>query len=229
MENRVLKGVKRHMWDNESGLAVLLFLFLIADFLLIPIFSDARGVRLVLKLFWAVFLFTGINAISNNTRNALILSFFPAIQILSGVLNLFYDHPVIDVINTISRLASFVLLAALLLARVFQPGPVSVYRILGAVAVFILLANFFGEIYLLMYHNNAGAFNIPQNGFRPENPFPAFLYYSFITITTTGYGDILPVLPQARALAQLEALVGVLYPTILISRLVSGSIETSKK
>jgi hypothetical protein len=229
MKIRVITGVKQQMWDNERGLAFFLFLLLIVDFLLIPVFSDARLIRIILKLFWAIFLFTGINAISNKTRNALLLSVIPIIQILTGVLNIFYDQAIIDIINTICRIASFLLLIGLVLARVFQPGPVTVYRILGAVAVFILLANLYGEIYLIIYHNYTGAFNVPENGFRKENPFPTFLYFSFITITTTGYGEIVPVLPPARSVVQIEALTGVLYPTILISRLVSGSIESSKK
>jgi voltage-gated potassium channel Kch len=49
-------------------------------------------------------------------------------------------------------------------------------------------------------------------------------YFSFVTLTTVGYGDILPVAPVARALATLEALVGQLYPAILIARLVSLQI-----
>lgn len=229
MKNKVLGKVKKSMWDNESGLAILFFLFLIVDFVFIPVFSDTRIIRLILKLFWAIFLFTGIKSISKNTRNALLLSVIPFIQIVSGILNLFFNESFIDVLNTFSRMASFILLIGLILARVFQPGPVTVYRILGAVTVFMLLANFFGEIFLVIYRNYEGSFVVPEKGFAAENPFPTFLYYSFITITTTGYGEIFPVLPQARAFVQLEALTGVLYPTILISRLVSGSIETSKK
>jgi voltage-gated potassium channel Kch len=47
------------------------------------------------------------------------------------------------------------------------------------------------------------------------------MWLSFITITTTGYGDVLPASPLARSLAALEAMVGVLFPAIFISRLVS--------
>jgi hypothetical protein len=47
------------------------------------------------------------------------------------------------------------------------------------------------------------------------------MYFSYITITTTGFGEIVPLHPIARSLVQLEAIIGVLYPVILIGRLVS--------
>ena len=55
-----------------------------------------------------------------------------------------------------------------------------------------------------------------------------FLYFSFTTLTTVGYGDISPVHPIARSLANFEALLGQLYPAILIARLVSMEFESSK-
>jgi hypothetical protein len=56
-----------------------------------------------------------------------------------------------------------------------------------------------------------------------------FLYYSFTTLTTVGYGDISPVHPLARSFANLEALIGQLYPAILIARLVSMEFESSNR
>jgi hypothetical protein len=55
------------------------------------------------------------------------------------------------------------------------------------------------------------------------------LYFSFTSLTTMGYGDITPVHPLARSLANLEALIGQLYPAILIARLVSMEIESSAR
>ena len=57
--------------------------------------------------------------------------------------------------------------------------------------------------------------------------FKGFLYFSFVTLTTVGYGDITPVHPLARSLANFEALIGQLYPAILIARLVSMEFESS--
>ena len=47
------------------------------------------------------------------------------------------------------------------------------------------------------------------------------MYFSFVTLTTVGYGDISPVARAARSLAMLEALIGQLYPAVILARLVS--------
>jgi hypothetical protein len=216
------------MWHNEAGLAILFSILVLVDFVFLPLYSHAAVFRVLMKIFWAVFLFTGIAVISRERKHVLMLAVIPVIQILTGILNLISDARVIDVINAYSRILCFLLLVGLVLARVFLPGPVTAYRIVGSIAAFILLANFFAEIYFQMYRGNAGSFNLPATGFSSGNPFPTFLYFSFVTITTTGYGEITPVLPAARSVMQVEALIGILYPTILISRLVSGSIESKK-
>ena len=55
------------------------------------------------------------------------------------------------------------------------------------------------------------------------------VYYSFVTLTTLGYGDIVPVSPSARALATLEALTGQLYLTVLVARLVGLHITHASR
>lgn len=55
------------------------------------------------------------------------------------------------------------------------------------------------------------------------------IYYSFVTLTTLGYGDIVPVSPSARSLATLEALTGQLYLTVLVARLVGLQITHSAR
>jgi hypothetical protein len=64
------------------------------------------------------------------------------------------------------------------------------------------------------------------SGVRPTGSGPQrWLYFSFVTLTTVGYGDLVPVAPAARSLATLEALLGQLYPAIILARLVSLQIK----
>jgi hypothetical protein len=117
----------------------------------------------------------------------------------------------------LARLAFFSLVIPALLARVFRAGRITVHRILGAVAVYVLLAVVWGTAYQLLLALRPDAIRTAAGSASADEA----MWMSFITITTTGYGDVLPVAPLARSLAALEALVGVLYPAILISRLVS--------
>ncbi len=116
-----------------------------------------------------------------------------------------------------SRIAFYGIACAALLGRAFRSGRVTFHRILGAVSAYVLLAVAWGTAYQLVLVLRPGAL---QCGAGPASLDDA-MWLSFITLTTTGYGDVLPVAKVARSLAALEALVGVLYPGILIARLVS--------
>jgi hypothetical protein len=126
-------------------------------------------------------------------------------------------HEGFQVLELGARLAFYVVVCAALLGRVFRPGHVTVHRLLGGVGVYVLLAVAWGTAYQLATVLRPDAI---QGRAGPATLDEA-MWLSFITITTTGYGDVLPSSPLARSLAALEALAGVLFPAILISRLVS--------
>jgi voltage-gated potassium channel Kch len=85
-----------------------------------------------------------------------------------------------------------------------------------------MLATFWFALYNVIEAINPGSF--VQTGAAPPAtvPRPAFLYFSLITLTTVGYGDILPISPVARMLAALEGATGALYIAITVARLVAG-------
>jgi hypothetical protein len=92
------------------------------------------------------------------------------------------------------------------------------HRIAGAVAVYLLIGLIWARLYQVVEVLSPGAFRIPEG----ESINPAVLnYFSFVTLATTGYGDITPINIVARNLCIIEAIVGQLYLVILISRLVS--------
>jgi hypothetical protein len=122
-------------------------------------------------------------------------------------------------------------LLAMVVVQVFREGPVTGHRIRGAIVVYLLMGGIFALLYQVV------ALTIPQ-AFRMSEGLPAgdpdalrrvLTYFSFITLTTTGYGDITPLHPVARTLTMLEALVGQLYPAITLARLVSLAVLHQKE
>jgi len=112
---------------------------------------------------------------------------------------------------------------AMVAVQVFGEGPVTGHRIRGAILVYLLLGGIWALLYQLVALTIPHAFRLPEdmaggNIYALQRLLP---YFSFITLTTTGYGDITPVHPLARTLTMLEALVGQLYPAITLARLVS--------
>jgi len=119
--------------------------------------------------------------------------------------------------------AAILVINLVLLAQVFRSGPVTSYRIQGAVAVYLLFGVGWAHAYHLTGLLHPGSFN------TPTGEIPSVLdwvYFSFVTLTTVGYGDITPVRPIARTLAMGEALTGQLYLAVLIARLVAMEVVT---
>ncbi len=117
-----------------------------------------------------------------------------------------------------STLLAMLVLAIAVGFTVFGSGQSLGERILGAVVLYLLIGISFAVIYeiVAVHHSQAfsGATDIDHGVAR-------WVYFSFVTLTTVGFGDVVPAAREARALTILEALVGQLYPAIILARLVS--------
>jgi hypothetical protein len=125
-------------------------------------------------------------------------------------------------IAQVTTLLFFLYVTITVLALVLERGTVTVDRLCGAASVYLLMGLTWAVAYTFLYSLDPGAFT--GNLLLDEAGKPVqsnFHYYSFVTLTTLGYGDIQPVSAQARSLSILESVCGVLYIAILISRLVA--------
>jgi voltage-gated potassium channel len=109
-----------------------------------------------------------------------------------------------------------------ILRSVLETGPVTGDRIAGAVVVYLLMGLVWMLIYALVAVVDPGAFQLPGGlaGQLGEGGEYTFLFFSFVTLTTLGYGDITPLTPAGQTAAWFEAATGQLYLAILIARLV---------
>jgi hypothetical protein len=132
-------------------------------------------------------------------------------------------------LGIIGGLSAQLLLIYLLGHAVLAPGEITRHRVLGAVALYLGLGMAFAAAYRLSWQLAPGSLaNIPS----VTDPFQAFgsiLYFSFVTLTSVGYGDIVPVHPFVRALSNLEAIIGQLYPPTLLARLVTLELERRRR
>jgi hypothetical protein len=124
-------------------------------------------------------------------------------------------------------LASTGIFLFVILGQVFRSGPVTRHRIEGAIAAYLLLGLTWASAYALVGSILPGAFAgaVPSGPNAPSG----WIYFSFVTLTTMGYGDITPLHAIPRSLSILEALTGQLYPAILLARLVSLELLSHEK
>ncbi len=209
-------------WWGESGPSAHLLLLFLA-FMLAPLLSSDLG-RFLSTFFFSLILLSGIAAVSNK----LLPRIGAAVVALLAFVLIWLKHfnPESHLLQTASAIVSLCYLAMLtwvFLRYAFQEGPVTGSRVQGAVATYILIGITWSAIYrLIELHQPGSLFVTPTAaGLSVFIKDSEFTYFSFVTLTTLGYGDIIPVHPIARLFVIFEALIGQLFPATLLARLVS--------
>ena len=111
---------------------------------------------------------------------------------------------------------------------VFGGGRITYHRIVGAILLYLLIAVAFATLFAFV------GLSIPESfkgiAFADDAALASSLFYvSFVTLTSTGYGDILPVHPLARSLCNIESIIGQLYPATILARLVTLELRADGK
>lgn len=129
------------------------------------------------------------------------------------------ESAVFSYFEVATALAFFVYILAILVENVFGSRRISTDIIVGSICIYFLMCILWAFLYMLVALTFPNSFNIDSSLISFQN-MNDFIYYSIVTITTLGYGDILPLSRPARTLAALEAIVGQIYLTVLIARIV---------
>ena len=130
-------------------------------------------------------------------------------------------HPELDVgLQAMAWLLIALVIIQVVARAVFEPGRITYHRIIGAIMLYLTIGLVFVALYTIVGAISPSAFSSLSVAARTSLPSD-LVYFSFTTLTTVGYGDIVPVHPIARSLSNLEAIIGQLYPATLLARLVS--------
>ncbi len=208
-------------WLRGQPKSFYLLLSLLAMLVLYPLALRSEMTQLVFRICFTSTVLGGIYAIGDN-RRALYTGLALAVpSILSNVLLFFLPWPSLIVTTLMLGAAFFGYLIVTLMRHVLRDHQVSLDTIYCAVAAYMLMALFFTALFVLVEY-------VWPNSFKGEftsNKFFRFsfadgFYFSVCTLTTVGFGDVLASGPEARCLTMMEAMLGVLYPAVLISRLV---------
>lgn len=207
-------------WQQETNLTVLLLVLAVHIFIITPLGEETIFAQVIFLIFYISLLVAGMFVLMKN-KGLKIITIILLIFLAAGIL--FRSSKFVVADNLITAFYCL-LLSSVVLLRTFSDGPVTIHRIFGAIVVYLLIALVFAILYQTVYLiRGEASFKGLASADRKE-----FTYFSFTTLTTVGYGDISPALPVNRSLANLEALIGQLYPAILIARLVSLESESSR-
>ncbi len=202
------------------------YLYLLAMLLtlaiLYPLLGDFRGLRVLLGMILVGALLVSVVSVARKRAQFLISLMLALATIVTGNLPLPDPPEFFALAAAITASLFFFYIAVLLILGIFEPHKrVDLNLIYGAVSVYLLIGFGFAFACLALELYAPGSYrNIMDHTGSSGDLLPGFVYYSFVTLTTLGYGDISPLNRAGEVTAYLEAIVGQLYLTILVARLV---------
>ena len=196
-----------------------LFITLLLTIIIAPLISDFKILRIVFDIFLSMIFVFGCFAVSRSRYVPWIALFLSIPMLLSVWISYFgWDFPSLFLIGNVFGILYFGLIASVILVYIFTTKHVSDDIIIAALVVYLLLGILWGFSYEVIDFFQPGSFRASEDLLGQGGS--GFMYYSFITLTTIGYGDITPVTGIARSFSQLEGIVGQSYMAVLVARLV---------
>ncbi len=212
-------GIKTFILGRYGSLLLTLACLIIFQ----PFVVTAVG-KFLLEMLFIAALFAGLRAIEIKRG---LLRFEVVLLVTSLVLGFagsLLDHHLLFGLGLVGESLFLSIVAIAILFDLFQSKKVSGDTMAGAVCVYLLISLIFSYLYVLVELCSPASFSFTQGQAGMHlwlsKEFSSFFYFSLITMTTVGYGDVTPVSKAARTCASLEAILGQVYLTILVARLV---------
>src|SRR5213592_4851806 len=216
-----LKTVPRR-WGLRRFSTVELLIALALLFTCAPFVEEIKGGDLIISLLLSLVLLSAVLAVADR-KHVLVIALVLAIPAVAGRwINHFRPDLVPPAVFLVAGLILIAFVVGNLLRFVLRAPSVNTEVLCASISAYLMLGLMWTMAYWLVDQlTPGGAFSFNTNiGPRSINGFNAF-YFSFVTLSTVGYGDITPVSRIARWLAAMEAMTGLLYVAVLIARLVS--------
>ncbi len=212
---------------REDRLLSFFFAFLVLMTIVVPMVGLSRPGRIAIDLIFALMLLSGAFATVYKRMLRYLIIALTILEFTADFIVEFNPSFSFRGWDTALKVSGMAILVVMTLKQTFLPGPVNVHRVMGGVAAYLLIGVTWAFGYKLLMEEipNAIHFQTPLGEGVPTGEPARLIYFSFETLTTVSYGDAYPVHRIARSLAISEALIGQLYPAILIATLVGMALQ----
>ncbi len=217
---RVWRHLTRQAVTDRSLTA--LTLLLLAEVVLMPALVELGWVnRHAADIVFVAGLALGVWILADHTLAGQLFIFTAVVTAGLRIANIWLPDAELRAADAAFAALNLGVLCWLTLVYTLASGRINVHRVLGAIAAFLLIGLAFAQLHRLVAMHAEGAYLVLGQPAAYDAIVTRLGYYSFVTLTSLGYGDITPAHVLARSLAMLEALIGVLYPVALLGWLVS--------
>ncbi len=204
---------------------LFLLISLLSLILITPLFEGIVELTTLLDIFITGIFLSSLYAISQKVQSLRIVVILLLPVIVAIWLTYFMHIPYLRLVGDCCSILFFAFTISIILSTLFREVEVTLDVIYGAIVVFLLMAIMWAFMFDVISTLRPDSFQVTANSLHGTRV--QFIYYSFVTITTVGYGDILPVSLTARAFSIVEMVVGQVYLVVLIARLVGINITQS--
>ena len=208
---------------HRKFLSLLVTILLYLGF--IPIISRFVRFKFLLDIFFSAVLLSAIFAVSEKKHQTIIALALGIPMLVMIWVDKFVVTDRLLIGAQLTGAVFFGYTICRLLTFVFTESRVTRNVIYAAIIVYLLMGLFWADLYFLLNHLQPGTLDI--SGVQTDNPGLVVVYFSYVTLTTLGYGDMSPLTDMGYSLAILEAIIGQLYLTVLVARLVGLHIAHS--
>jgi CDP-diglyceride synthetase len=224
MENGNLN--RRHMLNHSPHRFLYLLVALVAFVTIVPVLEAVGYGGTIFTIFVSIILLSAVYAVSESRGQFFLALILAGPAFVLRWINNFLGSPWLELIADVFNVFFLLLVVMLILTHVLRDEEVSREKIFGALSVYLLLGFIWAILFIMVDFLVPGSLRYGQDQALTG---AQMVYYSLVTLTTLGYGDIVPVSPTARSLATLEALTGQLYLTVLVARLVGLHITHASR
>ena len=205
---------------SDPLLTALTVLVIVMLFVIAPLQASGLFLFQAFELCFAVVLVAGVFVMSGSRVAVFAMLASLVMATIGGIHRITSPSPLDIDLFAGSWLIMSLTLGWAVTRVVFAPGRVTYHHVMGAILLYLIIAVSFVPLLAFTGSLIPNAFSGISMQDKPALA-SGLIYFSFVTLTTTGYGDVFPVHPIARAVCNVEAIVGQLYPATLLARLVT--------
>lgn len=223
--NAILHMGMSEFWSGDLGLTLITMSLAILIFVVVPLREAGLPERIFFDLIIVTLMIYGALAVDQSRMATVFVVVVVLVNAAVLVTGRIHPTRTFHELGSALTTLSVILYTRIVLLVMFRRGPVTWSRIQGAVCAYLLIGLAWGSAYELLEYLHPGSFHLVSAAEDIDQLTSKLTYFSFSTLTTVGFGDIIPLSPFARSLAIAEAIIGQLFPAILIGALVAMAMQ----
>lgn len=218
----------RSKWQDTTILPVFLFQLCIIIFVFLPLTHASTIIKYLSTIILASNTILGLYA-TNSSKKVKYFGIFLAFcaLILQLIDNDYFSNKVVQLFAVFIWICLLSLLLMVFINKTFSSIDNDFHKIQGGIACYLIIGLLFTYIHVFIHLIHPDAYVFNNQLIEKNHPIFQIAYFSFTTLTTTGYGDVTPLVPLSQTFTLFEQTIGVLFPAIFIGYLISAA--TSQK